>query len=482
MPKIEKAVQFMEQIAADNSHGYAQDNRNGSPDYDCSSLVGTALSKAGFKVNPLSTTRTLYKQLIDCGFKEIGINDARMRGDIFLTAGKHVVMCTDANNIVHASINEKGTIKNGQVGDQSGKEICVRSFYMPSYKWTYHLRYVENTTTSSTIKGIDVSGYNSISNYQAVKNDGVQFAILKIIRKDLNLDKLFETHLKGFKKAGINIQGVYNYSYATTIAKAKSDAAIVVKYLNQYNMSKSTVVYMDVEDNCQKGLGQLLIDMINAYQTVIEKAGYQFAIYTGSSFFSSYIKPYLSTLKCRDFWIARYYAGYEQFQFSQNPNAQYKPNIGIDIIGWQYSSSGRVNGIQGSVDLNILYNTSISSSTPIIKNLVRVDTSLNVRNKPNGDKVGKLYNGDEVTVLDFQDGFYKIGTNQWVSATYVQSIRGVVNANILNIREDAGTNYMDIGDIPRNAVIPLLAEKKGWYYTVYDSISGWVSADYIRGL
>lgn len=477
MSKIEKAVQFMEQIASDNSHGYAQDNRNGSPDYDCSSLVGTALSKAGFKVNPLSTTRTLYKQLIDCGFKEIGINDARMRGDIFLTAGKHVVMCTDANNIVHASINEKNTVKNGQAGDQSGKEICCRNFYTPSYKWTYHLRYVENTTTPTTIKGVDVSGYNKISSYEAVKNDGVQFVILKIIRKDLNLDKLFETHLKGFNKVELPVIAVYNYSYATSVAKARSDASIVVKYLKQFNMPKSTIVYMDVEDNCQKGLGQLLIDMINAYQEVIEKAGYKFGLYTGLSFWNSHIKPYKSTLRCQTEWIARYKKGYSPMQFAENPEESSKPNIGTPIEGYQYTSSGIVNGIQGSVDLNILYNT--SSLSPTIKNTVKVNTILNVRNKPNGTKVGSLKNGDEVEILDYQNGWFKVGTDKWVSADYIHNTYGRVTASTLNIRSGAGTNYTDIGDLKRNTNVRLLRESNGWYMILHDKKLGWVSSKYI---
>ena len=477
MSKIEKAVQFMEQIASDNSHGYAQDNRNGSPDYDCSSLVGTALSKAGFKVNPLSTTRTLYKQLIDCGFKEIGINDARMRGDIFLTAGKHVVMCTDANNIVHASINEKNTVKNGQAGDQSGKEICCRNFYTPSYKWTYHLRYVENTTTPTTIKGVDVSGYNKISSYESVKNDGVQFAILKIIRKDLNLDKLFETHLKGFNKVGLPVIAVYNYSYSTSVAKARSDASIVVKHLKQFNMPKSTVVYMDVEDNCQKGLGQLLIDMINAYQEVIEKAGYKFGLYTGLSFWNSHIKPYKSTLRCQTEWIARYKKGYSPMQFAENPEESSKPNIGTPIEGYQYTSSGIVNGIQGSVDLNILYNT--SSLSPTIKNTVKVNTILNVRNKPNGTKVGSLKNGDEVEILDYQNGWFKVGTDKWVSADYIHNTYGRVTASTLNIRSGAGTNYTDIGDLKRNTNVRLLRESNGWYMILHDKKLGYVSSKYI---
>ena len=46
MANIEYAVSFMEMIAKDDTHGYTQDNRNGTPDYDCSSLVGTALNKA----------------------------------------------------------------------------------------------------------------------------------------------------------------------------------------------------------------------------------------------------------------------------------------------------------------------------------------------------------------------------------------------------------------------------------------------------
>lgn len=140
MGDIELVVRYMEMIAADNAHGYAQDRRNGNPDYDCSSLAGTALKYGGFKVNPLSTTRNLYDQLIACGFVEIPINAPRQRGDIFLTPGKHVVVCTDAKNIVHASYGESG-ITNQIPGDQTGREICVRSFYTPSYSWKHHMRY-----------------------------------------------------------------------------------------------------------------------------------------------------------------------------------------------------------------------------------------------------------------------------------------------------------------------------------------------------
>lgn len=144
MGDIGKAVQFMLDVANDNSHGYDQTHRNG-PNYDCSSLVGTALNKAGFNVSPYSWTGNLRKQLLACGFKEIPVNSSRKKGDIFLSESRHVVMCIDGVNIVHASINEKGKVTGGKSGDQTGKEICTRKFYTPSYGWDYHFRFEDNT-------------------------------------------------------------------------------------------------------------------------------------------------------------------------------------------------------------------------------------------------------------------------------------------------------------------------------------------------
>lgn len=137
MPNIEKAVLWAVQIAADDRHGYSQVHRN-SPDYDCSSLVGTALSKAGFAVSKYSTTRNLESQLIKCGFKKC--HAPWKRGDIHLAAGHHVTMSTDASHIVHASQSENGGI-DGKTGDQTGREICIRTYYNLPYSNLVHYRY-----------------------------------------------------------------------------------------------------------------------------------------------------------------------------------------------------------------------------------------------------------------------------------------------------------------------------------------------------
>lgn len=145
MSKIETAVSWAEQIAADNRHGYSQVHRN-DPDYDCSSFVGTALSKAGFAVSKYSTTRNLESQLIKCGFKKC--HAPWKRGDIHLAAGHHVTMSTDASHIVHASQSENGGI-DGQTGDQTGREICVRSYYCLPYSNLVHYRYKGNDEQES---------------------------------------------------------------------------------------------------------------------------------------------------------------------------------------------------------------------------------------------------------------------------------------------------------------------------------------------
>lgn len=141
MPNIQDAVIYAQEIAYDDTHGYDQENRTG-PDYDCSSFVAHCLKKAGFNVDENSWTGNLRKQLLACGFAEIPVKADRKSGDIFLTEGHHVVMCVDSSRIVHASINEKGRALGGKTGDQTGKEICERSFYTPSYGWEYHFRYM----------------------------------------------------------------------------------------------------------------------------------------------------------------------------------------------------------------------------------------------------------------------------------------------------------------------------------------------------
>lgn len=204
-------------------------------------------------------------------------------------------------------------------------------------------------------KIIDVSSYQGKIDWHKVKTSGIEGAILKVIRKDLNPDKQFENNWKGCESAGITILGVYNYSYATTTSKATTDALRVVKYLN----GRKAKVWMDVEDACLKNQGHYLIAIIKKYQEVIEGAGLEFGVYTGLSFYNTYIKPWAYQLKCK-FWIARYPFN-ASMKVDQLPSTSKQPTIKHTLEGWQYSSKGQVPGITGNVDLNLWYGDIMST-------------------------------------------------------------------------------------------------------------------------
>lgn len=141
MGNIEKAVNYMISIAMDDSHGYDQVDRNGNPDFDCSGLESKALNYAGFPIKLGSTTKDLYEQLIAAGAVDIPLNSPRKMGDILLKVGHHVAMCVSPTEIVHASMNENGRATGGKDGDQTGKEICVRSYYDYKGGWDHLLRF-----------------------------------------------------------------------------------------------------------------------------------------------------------------------------------------------------------------------------------------------------------------------------------------------------------------------------------------------------
>lgn len=408
------------------------------------------------------------------------------------------------------SVNVNGSINTiegntSKTSDDNGGAVMrrVRSsnivgYGRPRYSLVQNIVETVTNTVSSIIsnvstmsypcKGIDVSSYQTGLNYSILASQGVKFAILKIMRKDLKIDTMFETHYQGFKNAGIPIYAVYNYSYATTADKAKIDAQQVIKHLN----GRKIPVCLDIEDKSQQGLGENIVDIINTYQDTIEAAGLQFLVYTGLSFYNSYIKPYKGLVKCNNWWIARYYNGYDTMSISEEPNALKRPDVD-GLVGWQYTSSLSIAGSTGKLDANILYSNIKQSSQIIptsqkkfdikaINNYVKKGTTaLNVRDFPLSGKVLKTLKGGEavdVYSVDIKSGWYKIhpSQNQWVSDNYISSdLLGTVTANILNIRLFPSSSSGKIGTYSYGTTVKILRENNNWYLTP----KGWVSAKYI---
>ena len=107
-------------------------------------------------------------------------------------------------------------------------------------------------------KGIDVSKWQGDINWNQVSSDGVEFAILKVTNKSNNAENSFESNYIGAKSVDMPID-VYNYTYASNIDRIKEDANAVVRVLNGRELGCK--IWLDIENELQKGLGVLLIDM-----------------------------------------------------------------------------------------------------------------------------------------------------------------------------------------------------------------------------
>jgi len=200
-------------------------------------------------------------------------------------------------------------------------------------------------------KGIDLAKWNKVNNYQSIKNAGVAFALLKVINVNNTPDSRFHEHISGCNSAGISIIGGYTYSYANTAEKAKraADAFIKTAIPNGIN-----TMWLDLEDNAVKGLGNNIITIINTYKTIAKSANMNFGIYTGAAYYTPHLKPYAKEITDIPIWWARYPYLKEKAITENIPDSKYLPT-GITIAGWQYSSKGIIPGIQGYVDLNVWY-------------------------------------------------------------------------------------------------------------------------------
>lgn len=138
---IDSAIAWAVSVAADDSHGYDQDDR-WSPDYDCSSLLIEAYEQAGcpVKTNGATYTGNMKKVFVETGFKSLDYAEGMelLAGDVLLRSG-HTAMYIGNGFIVSAHINENGEVTGGETGDQTGHEIDVSSF-SSSGKWTTVLR------------------------------------------------------------------------------------------------------------------------------------------------------------------------------------------------------------------------------------------------------------------------------------------------------------------------------------------------------
>ena len=205
-------------------------------------------------------------------------------------------------------------------------------------------------------KGIDISDNQGMIDWNKAKAAGVEFVILRTTRRSGNPDTYLPTNIRSLKEFQIPFD-FYKYSYATTVDEAVKEAQTVVDVLNGYGVvaDNNTIIYMDVEDKVQFALStKELTEIVQAWKNVIISAGFRFGLYMGKY---AYEHNEVDLSKFDDLtWIARYYNGYNKMQITDAVNERYKPVAQSgELLGWQYTSSGQVPGINGNVDMDVYY-------------------------------------------------------------------------------------------------------------------------------
>ena len=190
-------------------------------------------------------------------------------------------------------------------------------------------------------KGIDVSrSYQGNIDWNKVK-ENIDFAILRlgwIGNTNHSLDTKFETYYRDCKSAGIPI-GVYVYNYCNSQERARNGAEWAINQLK--DKSIDLPIYIDMEESSIENLGKdNLTNICIAFNTVIENAGYWAGVYANLNWYTNYLNK--DTIKARyTTWVAHY--GISQDRYV----GQY------DML--QYSDTGKISGISGNVDMDIMY-------------------------------------------------------------------------------------------------------------------------------
>ncbi len=195
----------------------------------------------------------------------------------------------------------------------------------------------EASNKTPTMKGIDVSEWQSDINWAKVKNDGIDYAILRC-GYSTSADAKWKTNANKCTSLSIPF-GCYLYSYATSTDAAVKEAKFVLQQVKGYNLTFP--IYYDLEDSTIQKLGSAKIGSIaKAFCDTITDAGYEVGIYANLYWWNDLLTD--SKVQNSDWnrWVAQYYSVCEYT---------------LKYSMWQYSSSGSVNGIDGDCDMNYWY-------------------------------------------------------------------------------------------------------------------------------
>lgn len=178
-------------------------------------------------------------------------------------------------------------------------------------------------------KGIDLSYSNGVVDWNKIKDENIDFAIIRTgfgKESPNQIDKQFENNYKGAKSVGIPV-GAYHYSYAVMPKEAEQEAEFCLKLLKDKQFEYP--IFIDIEESRQVSLSSgTCCEIVKAFCDKLEKAGYWAGVYSFDSFFKSNLSSEI--VKRYTTWVARVGGS--------------KPVCCSRCDMWQYSWDGKVNG------------------------------------------------------------------------------------------------------------------------------------------
>lgn len=191
--------------------------------------------------------------------------------------------------------------------------------------------------------GIDVSKWNGNIDWNAVKNSGVSYVIIRCgfrgsTQGALIEDAMFRRNIEGAQAAGIQV-GVYFYTQAVNEVEAVEEASMVLALVQKYRISYP--IFIDTEASggrADRISRETRTAVCRAFCETIRNAGYTPGIYASKSWFNDSLN--ISSLSSYKIWLAQYAT---------------KPTYTGRYDLWQYSDKGTINGINGKVDVNYSY-------------------------------------------------------------------------------------------------------------------------------
>ena len=208
-------------------------------------------------------------------------------------------------------------------------------------KYTDFQEVIKNYKDENNEIGIDVSKWQGDIDFKKVKNAGATFVMIRVgsqngVKGDYVLDPYFKQNIENALKNDLKV-GIYFYSYADSEKEATKQANWVIKQIKEYDIDLPVVfdfesfdILNDMELSIY-GLNEIAHSFINT----LEEKGYNGMLYGSKNYLISLWKYHTNPV-----WLAHY---------TDNTN------YGGEYFMWQMCNDGKIDGIEGYVDIDILY-------------------------------------------------------------------------------------------------------------------------------